>query len=484
VHTGDMRSLLASSADTAAAYLEALPTRSVAPAAAALEALGARLDAPLPATGTDPHTVLDELSAASAAMHTSSGGRYFGFVTGGTLPAALAADWLVATWDQNGWSEATAPAAALFEQQAVGWLIQLLGLPSSCGGVLCSGCTAANTIALASARDAVLGDTGWDVEADGLVGSPPISVFLGEQCHSSVLKALGIVGLGRSGRGRHVTALPAAADGSLQAPTLVDVPPPTAPAIVVLQAGHVNTGSFDDLEACIAWARSGSGGGRGVWVHIDGAFGMWAAASADTSRRSLVDGVRGADSWATDLHKMLNCPYESALLAVRDGRTLHTSMSCPAPYTPPRSTEAVSTARPTAAQSVRSLMPEAQNSRRARGVVAWAAIKQLGARGIAELVDGCCERANALAVLLQEGGAELVSPVVFNQALVRFGDDRRTAAVAADVQRDGRCWLGATTVAGRVVLRLSVSSWRTTHADIESAARAILECAATTDGGV
>ena len=244
----------------------------------------------------------------------------------------------------------------------------------------------------------------------------------------------------------------------------------------------------------MAWARSGPQNGAGVWIHVDGAFGLWAAASADPARRALVAGVGGADSWATDLHKMLNVPYESALVAVMHGQALHRSMACAAPYVDAPTTKAapggtVAGDGPNPAdtggdtrhlpRAVHPLLPELQNSRRARGVVAWAALQQLGVTGVAGLVDGCCDHAASLAVLLERGGATLLHPVIFNQALVHFGgDDARTAAVAAAAQLDGRCWVAATRFQGRTVLRLSVSCWATTSNDVEIAARAILECAA------
>ena len=390
-----------------------------------------------------------------------------------------------------------------------------------CQGVLCSGATGANIIALAAARDTVLGAAGWDVEADGLVGAPPIKIYAGAEAHSSVFKALGVVGLGRRGNGKHVIRLAANPQGAVEASAFSGLPPPAAPAIVVLQAGHVNTGAFDDFVAAVAWARSGAGGGAGIWVHVDGAFGLWAAASGDPARRALVAGAGGADSWATDLHKMLNVPYESALVAVMNGQALHRSMACAAPYV--AAPTATASGRTTASagpntgsdtetgisamseptnrlggaapqqqqqrqrqhnrqyhhHATQPLLPELQNSRRARGVAAWAALQQLGIAGVAALVDGCCDHAAALAGFLERGGATLLHTVVFNQALVHFsGDDARTAAVAAAAQLDGRCWVAATKYKGRSVIRLSVSCWATTSNDVEVAARAILECAA------
>jgi glutamate/tyrosine decarboxylase-like PLP-dependent enzyme len=485
----EIHALLAQVADDASAHLESIygATRSVAPAASAMEELR-RLSASLPEDGRAAAEVAAELARiGGAAAHASVGPRYFGFVTGGALPAALAADWLSSAWDQNAWAAPTSPCATHFEALALAWLLQLLRLPGDAGSAaLCSGCTAANVVALAAARDAVLAAASWDAAADGLLGAPPITVYTGEECHGSVLKALGVVGLGRGGRGRHVRRLAVDAQGAVSAAAVAGLAPPAAPAIVVLQAGHVNTGASDDFGAVIAWARSGADGGRGVWVHVDGAFGLWAAASASADRRALVAGAQAADSWATDLHKMLNVPYDSALVAVRNGRCLHEAMSSTMPYLPPPASASDGggggggggTAGSGGAPALRQPAPELQNSRRARGVVAWAALQQLGRRGVSALVDGCCAHAALLAQRLQEGGAELLHAVRFNQALVAFGNDACTAATAAAIQRDGRCWAAAAPYHGRVVLRLSVSSWRTSEVDIEEAARAILECAA------
>ena len=458
--------LLRQASEAAIEHLAGLADRAVAPTPAALAALAA-LPSAVPEHGRDAAEVLRELAEVGGpAMHGSGGGRYFGFVTGGSLPVAAAADWLTTAWDQNAWSAATSPEAASLERRAVAGLLATLGLPGE--GALCSGATGANIIALTAAWDAVLAAAGWDVEVEGLVGAPPIAVYVGAEAHGSVNKALGVVGLGRSGRGKHVTTLATDPAGAVRAGAFAGLPPPAGPAIVVLQAGHVNTGAFDDFAAAVAWARAG-GTGR-VWVHVDGAFGLWAAASGDPARRALARGVDGADSWATDLHKMLNVPYESALVAVRDGRALHGSMASAAPYLP------AGAGADAGADAARPLLPELQNSRRARGVAAWAALQQLGADGVARLVDDCCAHAARLASLLQRGGATLVHPVVFNQTLVRFCDDDVTAAVAAAAQRDGRCWVAATRYQGRTVIRLSVSCWATTNGDVEVAARAILEC--------
>ena len=261
--------ILRQAAEAAIEHLAGLPDRAVAPTPAALAALAA-LPSAVPAHGRDASEVLRELAEVGGpAMHASGGGRYFGFVTGGSLPVAAAADWLTTAWDQNAWSAATSPGAAAFERKAVAGLLATIGLPGA--GALCSGATGANVIALTAARDAVLAAAGWDVAAEGLVGAPPIAVYVGAEAHSSVSKALGVVGLGRSGRGKHVTTLATDPAGAVRAGAFAGRPPPAGPAIVVLQAGHVNTGAFDDFEAAVAWARAG-GAGRRVWVHVDGVF--------------------------------------------------------------------------------------------------------------------------------------------------------------------------------------------------------------------
>jgi glutamate/tyrosine decarboxylase-like PLP-dependent enzyme len=290
-------------------------------------------------------------------------------------------------------------------------------------------------------------------------------VVCGAEAHSSVFKALGIVGLGRSG-GRNVLRLPVDSQGAVRASAVAGRPPPSSPTIVILQAGHFNTGDCDDLAALIAWARSG-GAGRQVWVHIDGAFGLWAAASADAKTRALVAGSHLADSWAVDLHKLLNVPYDSAIVAVRDGAHLDASMGCVAPYAPPS----------TSGTQPKELTSQCQNSRRARGIVAWATLRHLGRGGVASMIDSFCRRACRFAEALERGGATVLNKVVFNQVLVSFGDDARTAAVVACAQEDGRCWVGATRYRGSVVMRISVASWATGDTDIDVSARAILECA-------
>jgi glutamate/tyrosine decarboxylase-like PLP-dependent enzyme len=343
-------------------------------------------------------------SQLSGAITASSSGKYFGFVTGGTLPAALAADWLVSAYDQNTWSAKTAPACAAIEDIAVQQLIELLGLPSTAAGTLCGGATIASIIALAAARDAVLTRSGWDAQADGLNGAPRINIAVGGEAHSSVLKALTVVGLGKP-----TVTLPVLADGSIDCDQLRAVPPPEAPAIIVLQAGHVNTGSFDDFNAISAWACGNA------WIHVDGAFGLWANASSDAKTRELVAGVSKADSWATDLHKMLSCPYDNALVVIKDKEAANRAMTCAAPYL---AGSGGNEWRPN------NLTPELQNSRRGRGVVAYAALQSLGKLGVAQQIDGCVRRCRLLVRLVLEkidsvGVVVCMNDVVFNQALLQ-----------------------------------------------------------------
>jgi len=389
-------------------------------------------------------------------------------VTGGCLPAAAAADILVTGYDQNSWSEKTAPATATVEQVAVAWLKDLLRVPNEAAGTLCGGATIGNIVSLACARDKVLTHVGWDVDKDGLQGAPPVHLYVGAEGHSSVFKATRVVGLG--GRdGRFTTLLPCDEDGAIQRDSVRHLEPPVPPAIVVLQAGHVNTGAFDDFVSLIAWAKSGPSGGSGIWVHVDGAFGLWAGVSA--ARRGLVEGVEMADSWATDLHKILNVPYDSGLVVIRDSACLYNSMSAVAPYLEGTNKKAMTTPLP----------PELQNSRRARGVVAYAALRSLGRSGVEKMVDGFCDLcAHLVDLVVTKGGqrAELLNVVCFNQALIRFADDDDlTRKIAMDVQESGLCWIAPTLYRGKVVIRLSVCCWKTDEKEIDQAASAILACA-------
>ena len=410
------------------------------------------LEEPLPELPTDAACVLETLDRiGSPATMGMAGRRYFGFVIGGSLPAALAANWLAGAWDQCPGLFAASPIGTVLEEVSLGWLLDVLKLPAGSGGAFVTGATAANLTALAAARHAVLERAGWDVEADGLFGAPPITVIVGDEAHPSLIKALGMLGLGRS----RVVRVPVDDQGRMLA---TEMPRMSGPAIVCLQAGNVNTGAFDPAAEICAQAHL-----SGAWVHVDGAFGLWAAASPRYSH--LVEGVASADSWATDAHKWLNVPYDSGLAFVRDAAALKSAMSVTAPYLPQGEHREPSQYTP-------------ELSRRARGVEIWAALKSLGRTGLADLIERNCRLARRFAEELQQGGCEILNEVVLNQILVSFGDAARTRDVIERVQRDGTCWCGPTEWQGRAAMRISVSSWATRDEDVERSVAAILRAAA------
>ncbi len=442
--------LLADAARRAARYLDALGDRPVAPAPAALAAL-AELDRPLPEAPAEPSAVLDELDRlVSPATTAMAGPRYFGVVIGGSLPATLAANVLASAWDQNTAKWEATPGTAAIERAALRWTLEALGLPRETGGGFVTGATVANFTALAAARHAVLARAGWDVEARGLFGAPPITVAVGAEAHVSVLKALAMLGLGRE----RVVTVPVDGQGRLLPERL---PPLPSPAIVCLQAGNVNTGAFDPLPPAVARARA-----AGAWVHVDGAFGLWAAAAP--SRRHLVLGLADADSWATDAHKWLNVPYDSGLALVRDEAALRAAMGVSAAYLPAQG-----------ARDPSDYTPEL--SRRARGVEVWAALRALGRSGLADLVERTCRHATRFAEGLAAAGHEILNDVVLNQVLVSFGDEARTRRAISALQADGTCWCGGTVWQGRTAMRISVSSWATTEEDVERSLAAMLRAA-------
>ncbi|HWS53469.1 MAG TPA: pyridoxal-dependent decarboxylase [Pyrinomonadaceae bacterium] len=419
----------------------------------------ARLRGPLPRKPAGPQEVLALLDeVGSPATTASAGGRFFGFVTGGSLPAALAANWLAGAWDQNAFSFASSPAAVVLEEVALGWLVEALALPAGCGGAFVTGATMANFTALAAARDDVLGRFGWDVEAEGLFGAPPVKVVVGAEAHPTLLKALGMLGLGR---GRPVT-VPADGQGRMRAGAL----PPMSksePTIVCIQAGNVNTGAFDPAGEVCAAARE-----AGAWVHVDGAFGLWAAASP--ARAHLAAGFAEADSWATDAHKWLNVPYDSGLAFVRRPETLRAAMAISAAYLPEGE-----------AREPMRYTPEA--SRRARGVEVWAALRSLGREGLADMIERNCRFAARFAEGFRVAGYDVFNEVALNQVLVSFGDAEATRRVVAGVQAEGTCWCGGTLWQGRAAMRVSVSSWATTEEDVERSLDAILRVASGEAGG-
>lgn len=446
-----MDALLNDATQRAVRYLAGLDARPVAPHAEARAALDA-FAVPLQEQPVDPAQVLHELDAyGSPATVASAGGRYFGFVTGGTLPAALAATLLAAAWDQNAGLEVMSPVAAALEKICREWLVDVLRLPAQTEAGFVTGATMANFAALAAARHALLAQQGWDVEAQGLFGAPPLTVIVGNEVHVSLLKALSLLGLGKA----RVVRVPVDGQGRMQAAAL---PPIAGPTIVCLQAGNVNTGAFDPAAAICPQAKD-----AGAWVHVDGAFGLWAAASP--RRAHLAQGLELADSWATDAHKWLNVPYDSGLVFVRDGQSLVAAMSTNAAYLAAGDT-----------RDPLNLGPEM--SRRARAVEVWAALRSLGRRGLADLVDRTCDYAATMAAALADAGYEILNEVCLNQVLVSFGSAEITRRVIAGVQAEGTCWCGGTEWQGKTAMRISISSWATTGADIEASLDAILRVAA------
>lgn len=443
-----MHRLLAEAATRASTYLDDLPQRAVGPLPGAVERLSNALSGPLPDESSSPESVLAFLDEyGSPATVASAAGRYFGFVMGGALPATLAAQYLAAAWDQNSFSFVSSPAIACIEAAALRWVKEALDLPLSAEGAICTGATMANFTCLAAARNQVLAAAGWDADGQGLFGAPPVTVVVGGEAHASLYKVLSMLGLGRE----RVLQVPADDQGRLRADCL---PAVDGPVILCLQAGNVNSGAFDPAAEAIAWARQAR-----AWVHVDGAFGLWALASQELS--PLAEDFRGADSWATDAHKWLNVPYDAGIALVRDPAALAGAMSINGAYL-----------MASEQRDAMNFTPDC--SRRARAVEVWAALKSLGRSGLAEMVDRHCRQAHRMAQGLREGGVEILNDVVLNQVVVAFGDDARTQRVIAAVQAEGTCWCGGTTWKSRAAMRISVSSWATSDDDIERSLAAIL----------
>jgi glutamate/tyrosine decarboxylase-like PLP-dependent enzyme len=442
--------LLKRAARDAMDYLEAIDDRPVAPRPEAVAALSA-LRGPLPPGPTSPETVLHLLREyGSPATVTTAGSRYFGFVVGGSLPASLAASWLVSAWDQNAALFAHSPVAITLEQIALDWVRDLLCLPAGTGGAVVTGATMANFTALAAARHALLARAGWDVESEGLFGAPPITVVVGEEVHPSLLKALGMLGLGR----KRVVRVPVDAQGRMRADAL---PHLDAQTILCIQAGNVNTGAFDPAAALCPAARA-----AGAWVHVDGAFGLWAAASPEY--RKLTAGFELADSWATDAHKWPNIGYDCGLALVRDPNMLRDAMSIQASYLARGEQREPSDYNP-------------ELSRRARGVELWAGLRSLGRSGMAEIVERTSSHARRFAAGLKAAGYQVLNEVVLNQVLVSFGAPERTLRAIARLQAEGTCWCGSTVWQGQTAMRISVSSWATTKEDVDRSLAAMLKAA-------
>jgi glutamate/tyrosine decarboxylase-like PLP-dependent enzyme len=437
----ELRDLFHETADLAADFYDSLPERAVQPTVS-VDELRASLDRPLPENATDPRTVIAELaSAADRGLVATAGGRYFGFVIGGAVPSSIAADMLASAWDQNAGLYAGGPSASVVEEVAGRWLVELLGLPAHASFGFVTGGQTANFAALAAARHHVLEHAGWDVESDGLQGAPRIRVVVGAKRHGTIDRALRMLGLGGP-----TDVVPADDHGRMLADQLQLGGEPT---ILCAQAGEVNTGSFDPFHA-IADARDRA---ANTWLHVDGAFGLWAAVS-DSLRRH-VDGVERADSWATDAHKSLNVPYDSGIAFTAHPESHSAAFSLRSPYL---------VFDPTKRDQV-DWNPE--HSRRARGFAVYAAIRELGRSGIVEMIERCCRHARRIAEELDRLGAEILNDVELNQVLFRFDSEEKTSRVLQAVQSSGETWMGGTTWDGTAAIRISVSNWQTSDEDVE-----------------
>jgi glutamate/tyrosine decarboxylase-like PLP-dependent enzyme len=450
----DLGSLLQRAAEVAADYRASLPDRPVQ-APGDPDTLLERFGGPLPRTGTPPAQVVEELvAAAEGGLMSSAGPRYFGFVVGGALPAATAADVLAVGWDQAAFNNALSPAAVAAERAASAWLLELLGLPPTATVGFVTGAQAGNTVGLAAGRHHVLRAAGWDVERDGLQGAPRVRIVAGEERHATIDRSARLLGLGSAA----IAPVAAGPQGAIDLDDLrrVLAAGPAGPTVLCLQAGNVNTGACDELRAAIALGRE-----HDAWVHVDGAFGLWAAAAP--GRAHLVDGAELADSWSCDGHKWLNVPYDCGFAICAHPDVHVAAMNYTASYL-------TGSGGPVPMPGDLVL----ESSRRARGFAVWAALRELGADGMAELVERCCRLAARFAAGLAAGGLEIANDVVLNQVLVSFGDDARTDAVIAAVQRDGTCWMGGTTWRGRRLMRIAVSNAATTEDDVDRSVAAVL----------
>ena len=430
------------------AYMDEVNHRCVYPDATTIEKLSA-FEEPLPA---DPQSATEILKLlheyGSPATVAQTGGRYFGFVNGNAVPVALAARWLSDVWDQNAVLHVASPTVAKLEQICEQWVCDLLGLPPGTGIGLVSGSSIAIVCGLAAARHVILKNQGWDVNEDGLFGAPPFQVVVSQQAHSSVFKALSLLGLGKN----RVTLIPADSQGRLDTTYL---PPLDSNTLVILQAGNVNTGSFDDFETVCNLAQS-----TGAWVHIDGAFGLWAAASPKT--QYLTKGIEKADSWSVDGHKTLNTPYDCGIVLCKNRNALIEAMQASGSYIQ-------------YSENRDNMLYTPEMSRRARAVELWATIKFLGQSGIADLIDGLCERALQFAEQLKANGFHVLNDVVFNQVLVACNSPEITKATLTSIQASGECWCGQTVWQDMPAIRISICSWSTTSDDIERSVQAFVK---------
>jgi glutamate/tyrosine decarboxylase-like PLP-dependent enzyme len=443
-----MKDLLQDAAKRSIRYLASMGERHVAPRPDDVARLSA-FETALPERPSDPAEMLRELDdLGSPGTMAMAGPRFFGFVIGGSLPATVAASWLATAWDQNAALYKATPATAVIEDVALRWLLEVLDLPRDAAGSFVTGTTVAHITALAAARHSVLAKVGWNVEADGLFGAPPITVITGAEAHPTLYKALGVVGLGR----RRVVQVPVDSQGRMRAGAMPRI---TGPTIVCVQAGNVNTGAFDPIGDVCDLAHE-----AGAFVHVDGAFGLWARASKEQAH--LAVGIERADSWATDGHKWLNVPYDSGIAFARDHDALRAAMAVTAEYLPTDSPQ----------RNPSDYTPEL--SRRARGVEVWAALRTLGREGVEEMVARHCRQARRFAEGLSSAGFEILNEVVLNQVLVAFGDAERTTRVIEAIQNDGTCWAGITIWQGQTAMRISVIGWNTTDADVERSLEAMI----------
>lgn len=447
----NLRALLMDAANRGASYREKGVSRHVAPAAEDVSKVHQFVE-PMADEGCPDDqllALLDEIGSPATVMMT--GPRYFGFVIGGSLPVTVATNWLATAWDQNVGMHEVTPATSTLERVAMDWMLDLFGLPAESAAAFVTGATVANFTALAAARNRVYNDIGWNVEADGLIGAPPVTIIVSEETHPTVFKSLGMLGFGRN----RMLRAPVDGQGRIDLQRFPDFDGPT---IVCTQAGNVNTGAFDPVGEICALVKP-----KAAWVHVDGAFGLWAAASPD--RAHLSSDFAAADSWATDAHKWLNVPYDSGIAFVRDTAALKSAMSITAEYL----------ITDTEFRNPSDFTPEF--SRRARGVDVWAALKSLGRTGVADMIDSCCSNARRFAAGLEAAGFDVLNDVVLNQVLVSFGEDAHNRAVIKAIQEEGTCWCGVTVWQGRSAMRISVCNWSTTETDVDLSLAAITRVA-------
>jgi glutamate/tyrosine decarboxylase-like PLP-dependent enzyme len=442
--------VLKAAATAALEYMASVDDRRVVPDAEALTALEA-FDGALPDVGVDPRASLRLLhEVGSPATVATTGSRYFGFVNGAAYPVAVASSWLLSAWDQNAALPVMSPVAATLHDVVRTWLVDLLHLPAETAATFVTGATVANASCLAAGRDALLARLGWDAQAEGLFGAPTIEVVIGQRAHSTLSKSLGLVGLGRD----RVTVVPVDDQGRMRTELLPDL---DGPVLVCAQAGEVNTGAFDPFDEIAGWLADRSG-----WLHVDGAFGLWAL--ADPTRAHLVAGLDRADSWATDGHKWLNVTYDCGIALVRRPADLRRTFAATAGYLPPDT-------------GFEAMHHTPHSSQRARQIEVWAVLCTLGRRGVAELVARTCRAATEIAERLKAGGLTILNEVVLNQVLARLVDGPTTEALVSEIQTDGRIWCGPTQWDGATAMRISVSSWKMDLKDAAFAAEVILDCA-------